>query len=459
MSEEVGAHRPSPHRDHRAVAMERQVEIRCSFAEQAQREADAAAARVVEARRQYDEHSVAMAAAQAELDPGATLAAKEKAHKAFRSAVAAAQSRGQVETAANAWLKEINRVNRQSRAAFARVEAAHAEANALQIRIARLSDSAESTARMAVTAMDSCRAAQSELASMAGPEEAPTAPPTTALDGAWTPEVSKLAEAAAERQAAEASSAEAATGAAEGAVAGHAVAAPGAAGPAEAVAGSGPAGAEEEAPAPRARPGTGPTAPPVLASAWLVIDLSSQHPQVIVRLIRRDPTTMGALVDKLAGADATDRARWQLNLSTFVDSVIAAAIDEACFEFGPGNPFWDQFTAAESREIAGGLAALGFRYDGMGGFVDGRVPTNRDLALAVGQAGLLPVKIRHWPSAQEAPNLLQGVRVSADTFIAARAPALTLGECVRMLGRRADYLADLWNDWPRWRPLLFSTGL
>jgi hypothetical protein len=281
---------------------------------------------------------------------------------------------------------------------------------------------------MAVAAMDACRAARAELATSG------LLPPAPPVDGAWTPEVARLAEAAAERKTAEA-------------LAGTTVPEPEMAAAGEAVT------------APVAPDGAGQDATPVLSPAWLAIDLGSLHPQVIVRLVRRDDQIMGALADKLAGSDPTDRARWQLNLSTFVDSVVAAAIDEVCFEFGPGNAFWDQFTAAESREIARGLAALGFRYDGMGGFVDGRVPTNRDLAMAVGQAGLLPVKIRHWPSAEEAANLLQGVHVSADTFIAARAPALTLGELVRMLGRRAEYLPDLWNDWPRCRPLMFSTGL
>jgi hypothetical protein len=433
MSEE-DARRPVPQRDPRADGLARQVEIRCGFAELAQREAVAAAARVADARRQYEEQAAALAAAQTQVDPGATLAAKEKAHKTFRSAVASAGSRGQVEAAANAWLAEINRINRHSRTTFARVESAHSEANALQVRIATLSDSAESTARMAVTAMDSCRAAQAELASLTGPAAAPATPPPAPVDGAWTPEVARLAEAAAERKVGEGL-------------------------PAATAPGSKSIAVEQAVVTPAAPAGPGPVAATVLSSAWLVIDLASPHPQTIVRLVRREPQAMGALVDKLAGSDPTERARWQLNLSNFVDAVVAAAIDEACFEFGHGSAFWDQFTAAESREIAGGLAALGFRYDGMGGFVDGRVPSNRDLALAVGQAGLVPVKIRHWPSAQEAPNLLQAVSVSADTFIAARAPALTLGECVRMLGRRAEYLADLWNDWPSCRPLLFSAGL
>ena len=33
---------------------------------------------------------------------------------------------------------------------------------------------------------------------------------------------------------------------------------------------------------------------------------------------------------------------------------------------------------------------------------------------------------------------------------------LTLGELVAMLGRRADGLAMLWNDWGRVRPLLLE---
>jgi hypothetical protein len=428
MNEEIGTRRLTPQKDQPVDGLERQVKIRCDFAELAQREADAAAARVAEVRRLWEEQAAALAVAQEDVDPGTTKAAKEAAHAAFRNAVAAAHSRGQVESAAVAWLADINRVNVHTRTALARIASANAEASALQDRIARLSDSAESAARMAVAAMDACRAARAELAASG---DIPPAPP---VDGAWTPEVARLAEAAAERKTAEGLAATTAPES-ETAAAGDAVTA---AVPPD---------------------GTGQEAPPVLSSVWLAIDPGLLPPQAIVRLVRRDDQIMGALVDKLAGSDPTDRARWQLNLSTFVDSVVAVAMDEACFEFDPGNAFWDQFTVAESRAIARGLAALGFRYDGMGGFVDGRVPTNRDLALAVGQAGLLPVKIRHWPSAEEAANLLQGVHVSAESFIAARAPALTLGEIVRMLGRRAEHLPDLWNDWPRCRLLMFSTEL
>jgi hypothetical protein len=106
--------------------------------------------------------------------------------------------------------------------------------------------------------------------------------------------------------------------------------------------------------------------------------------------------------------------------------------------------------------VARGLAALGFRYDGMGEFADGHVPGQRDLALAVGAAGMLPVRIRFWPSAAETAALFRGVRVATDLLVAQRAPALTLGEMVRLLGRRAEQLTDLWNDWPRVRPVLLT---
>jgi hypothetical protein len=72
---------------------------------------------------------------------------------------------------------------------------------------------------------------------------------------------------------------------------------------------------------------------------------------------------------------------------------------------------------------------------------------------------MLPVRIRRWPAPDEAAALFSGARPAGDAFIAAGAPALTLGELVRLLGRRAEPLADLWNDWDRVRPLLFATNL
>jgi hypothetical protein len=40
--------------------------------------------------------------------------------------------------------------------------------------------------------------------------------------------------------------------------------------------------------------------------------------------------------------------------------------------------------------------------------------------------------------------------------VASAAAGLTLGELVTLLGRRADALTDLWNDWGSVRPVLLA---
>jgi hypothetical protein len=167
---------------------------------------------------------------------------------------------------------------------------------------------------------------------------------------------------------------------------------------------------------------------------------------------------MNRLVDGLAGTDIDQRRRWQLLLSTFVDAVVAAAIDSGCLEFSPTSRFWNQFDREQSREVARGLAALGFRYDGMSQFADGRVPDRRDLSIAVGQAGMYSVRVRYWPSPEENADLMLDIRVDTDLLLTEEAPSFTLGEMLQLLGWRAELLADLWNEWSRVRPLLLASS-
>ena len=82
----------------------------------------------------------------------------------------------------------------------------------------------------------------------------------------------------------------------------------------------------------------------------------------------------------------------------------------------------------------------------------------RDLSLALGYAGLDPMRIRHWPTEDEMAELFRDVTVAADEHLAGAAGDLTLGELVTMLGRRADGLAEVWNHWGRLRPLLLEEG-
>jgi hypothetical protein len=397
----------------------RLVELRCGFAEMARKEADAAAQRVLETRRLYAGRLEAIATAESAVDPAATHSAKDDAHRAFRATVAAARDRGHVEAAANDWLQAINQINAEFRLVQAAAQRERDAAQALLADLTALSSTAESSEAMAVEAMAACEAAKAALAARPASE-------TGSVDE-WLDELS------AEQ-------------------------------PEDAAAIA--AGAASSSPGPAALnpflsmpPAELPEDEGRQSTDWLVIDIRSPEPQVAVRLMRRESRTFGALVDRLAGGDVAMRSCWQLLLSNFVDAVTAAAIDDASLDFEGGSPFWSQFSAAEAREVARGLAALGFRFDGFESFVGGRVPSQRDLALAVGAAGLLPARVRYWPKPEDAAALFGGVVSSGDAFIAAGAPALTLGELVRLLGRRAEPLADLWNDWDRVRPLLFETHL
>ncbi|MGZ6273713.1 MAG: hypothetical protein ACXWM8_05430 [Candidatus Limnocylindrales bacterium] len=470
----------------------RLIEIRCGFADLARKEADAAHDRASEARNRYEEQLRALTRARVALDKAA--AVKDKARRAYRASLVGATDRLQVEAAAMAWLKDINRINGQVRVAQARIDRKREIAEALLAKADKLSITAEANRAMAEAALAACEAARQALgrpdegkppeiagagAVAAAPAVKPRARPAARAKAGVAVEATAAAAPAVKRRARPAARSRA-VAAVEAAAAPAPAAAPAAA-PAPRVKSRAkpappaePAVAKAEAPAPTpsspiptaaAALGQSPApAPPAaawgrLSTAWLAVDLRSPSPQAIVRLVCRDRATLGMLVDKLADVDATARRSWQLLLSNFVDALAAAAIDDAFFEFPPGNPFWDLFKPDEAREVARGLAALGFRYDGLGEFADDRVPMQRDLAFAVGAAGLLPVRIRFWPNAAQTAELYRNVRVATDVFVAERAPGLTLGETVRLLGRRAEQLADLWNEWPRVRPLLLAASV
>jgi hypothetical protein len=162
-------------------------------------------------------------------------------------------------------------------------------------------------------------------------------------------------------------------------------------------------------------------------------------------------------VTRLA-ADGSDAAHWQGLIGGLADALIARSIEASALDFPPDHFFWGMFNQAQNRDIAAGLASLGCRFDGFGGWADERQPTQRDLSLAVGYAGLDPMRIRRWPTEPELQVLLADVRVAADEYVAESAGGLTLGELVSLLGRRADGLAELWNEWGTVRPVLLDGG-
>ena len=176
----------------------------------------------------------------------------------------------------------------------------------------------------------------------------------------------------------------------------------------------------------------------------------------IFRLLRGDRAAMAETVTALAGDDAAERRRWQIALADLIDAILADAIESSSLHFPSEHPFWGPFTLEQDRDITSALSSLGYRFDGLGGWIDGRVPSQRDLSLALGYAGLDPMRIRHWPTETEMVDLFADVAVAGDEHIAGAAGDLTLGELVSMLGRRADPLAEVWNNWGRIRPLLLD---
>ena len=176
----------------------------------------------------------------------------------------------------------------------------------------------------------------------------------------------------------------------------------------------------------------------------------------IFRLLRGDRAAMTTLVGALAGDDPDARRRWQLLLTGLVEAIVADAIEAAALEFPQDHPFWGVFTRSQDRDVVQALASLGYRFDGLGGWTDDRHPSQRDLSLALGYAGLDPMRVRHGPNDEAMDELFRDVTVAADEYLAGIAGDLTLAEMVAMLGRRADGLAEIWNDWGRIRPLLLD---
>ena len=216
-----------------------------------------------------------------------------------------------------------------------------------------------------------------------------------------------------------------------------------------------PAQHPEQVPAPSLAAGT---AERVGEDETLGLALEAGGVPRIFSLLRGDRAAMTTLVSTLAGDDPESHRHWQLLITDLVAAIIADAIEETALEFPDDHPFWGGFSRQQDREIAHALSALGFRFDGLGGWIDGRSPSQRDLSLALGYAGFDPMRMRHWPNEQATMDLYRDVTVAADESLAGVAGDLTLPEMVTMLGRRADSLAEVWNHWGKIRPLLLDEG-
>jgi hypothetical protein len=388
------AARPTgPCSDERRVAAER-----CDLADRLGEQAGVANQHLRDQQRAYDDLIARAAQAAALADPREIRSAKEAARLAFRRAHAGARSREAVEAAATDWLTEINRINQAARDATLEGTRTHDASAALVLTVERLGLEADVARINAESAAEACHAAREALAA--------------------------CEEAQVDRRA------------------GRVPVDP-AAPPVEAARPKLLGGPEFE---PGEVDEITPPSERVFAGA---------QPRIL-RMLRGDGDAVRTVVQDLAGDDLDEQRRWQLLLSNLVDACVARAIEASSLEFPAGHGFWGPFSQAQNRDIATALASLGYRFDGLGGFSDGRIPSQRDLSLALGYAGLDPMRLRTWPTEATMPHLFDEVRVAADEYVASAAGELTLGEMVALLGGRAEPLADLWNNWGRIRPLLLE---
>lgn len=176
----------------------------------------------------------------------------------------------------------------------------------------------------------------------------------------------------------------------------------------------------------------------------------------IFPLLRGDNAALEALVARLVGDDVEGQERWRVGLAGLRDAIVADALDHAILGFPHEHRFWGLNTQQQNRDVVVALGSLGYRTDGAGGWLDDRRPGQRELSLALGYAGLDPMRVRYWPDERETAELFAEVTVAADEYVAGAAGDLTLAEMVDLLGRRADGLVEVWNQWGRIRPLLLA---
>jgi len=382
----------------------------CALADRMSALALATQERLRDARRAYDEHAGRRERAAAVADPRAVRAAKDDAQAAFRRARLAAADRGGLEAAACEWLREVDRVNARTREAIRTLTREDAAELSLLQAVERLGLEADGARIAAESAAEACRNARITLATCEERERAGAGAVAAAAPSATA--VGALAPASVQARATYV--------------------------PPVPDDGAGTGAAAEPVPAEPGHPPPSTAAPAVFA------------------LLEGDRDVLRRIAAALAEGDAAAEGHWQAHLAGLVQAIRERAIDSAALAFPEDHAFWGPHTQQQCREITAALAALGYRFDGLGGFADDRVPGQRELSLAMGYAGLDPMRMRFWPTEAEMARLFEAVQVESGRFVAEAAGDLALGEMIDLLGRRAEDLSDLWNAWGRVRPLLLA---
>jgi hypothetical protein len=385
-----------------------EAERRCADAERKMAAADTQQERLRELRREDALLAQVREADARSRDRRLIAETKDEAQRTYRTAIGDARTQGEVQTAAAEWLHVVDRLNRQARVAGARADDLARRAAELQQQLPAAeiaADAARIAAEAAEVACAEARQAAIECEETVGGRARPTVEP----HGDSIREAGRLDQVRSASQATSpgGTAAVPATGPGRGTLAQTAP------GPDEPAIGNG------------------------------LRELLSSDRQPVLRL---------ALA--LAEETGLEAGRLQLLLLELREAVTAGALADNALHFPEQHPFWGQFNAAGATRIAATLASLGFRFDGVSGWADGRAPQVRDLAMALSYSGFDPRSLRR-PAGQAAIDALwHGTVLLAAEWLLARAPKLDPKTVVDSLGQRAARLSELWAIWGQVRPLL-----
>ncbi len=185
-------------------------------------------------------------------------------------------------------------------------------------------------------------------------------------------------------------------------------------------------------------------------------DAEHGPPLVIESMISGDRRALELAASVVAAHTGSTPAEAQLQLQELVGAIVSAAAEAGFLVFDPAHPFWAYLEFEEARDVIAALARLGFLFEPSEGWHAGRAPAPSDLSMALAYAGLDARNMRDLPAAEDLRLLPRSIGVDARAFLAARAPGLSVDQLVGALGRRAEALELLWNEWGQVRPVLLT---
>lgn len=191
-------------------------------------------------------------------------------------------------------------------------------------------------------------------------------------------------------------------------------------------------------------------------AAAAIGDAEQGPPLVIESMVSGDRRALELAASEVAAHTGSTPAEAQLQLQELVGAIASAAAEAGFLTFDPAHPFWAYLDFEEARDVIAALARLGFQFEPSDGWHAGRAPAPSDLSMALGYAGLDTRSVRDLPSAEDLRLLPRSIGVDARAFLAAQAPGLTVDQLVGALGRRAEPLELLWNEWGQVRPVLLA---